>query len=103
MSIDILQGLGAYQRTLGRAVDKAPGSGAEAAPVSFASLVQDMVANTGQATRHAEAASMKAVAGKATLVDVVTSVSAAETQLETLVAVRDRVVAAYQDIMRMSI
>lgn len=102
MSIDTIQGLGAYQRTLGRAVERAPSREADT-QVSFASLVQDMVSNAGQATRNAETASLQAVAGKATLVDVVTSVSAAETQLQTLVAVRDRVVSAYQEIMRMTI
>jgi len=100
MSLSTLQGLGAYQRTLGRAVDKSSDS---APSVDFGRLVESLVADAGKATRAAETASLKAVAGKASLVDVVTSVQAAETQLESLVAVRDKVVAAYQDIMRMTI
>ena len=42
-------------------------------------------------------------AGKANMVDVVQSVNAAELTLDTVVAVRDKVVAAYQSIMNMPI
>ena len=42
-------------------------------------------------------------AGKADVVDVVTAVAESEAALETLVAVRDRVIAAYEEIMRMPI
>jgi flagellar hook-basal body complex protein FliE len=44
-----------------------------------------------------------AAAGEAELLDVVTAVSAAEISLETVVAVRDEVVRAYQEILRMPI
>ena len=43
------------------------------------------------------------VQGKANMVDVVQSVNAAEITLDTVVAVRDKVVAAYQSIMNMPI
>jgi flagellar hook-basal body complex protein FliE len=43
------------------------------------------------------------LAGKAELSDVIAAVSQAEVSLQTVVAVRDKVIAAYQDIMRMGI
>jgi flagellar hook-basal body complex protein FliE len=43
------------------------------------------------------------VAGKAELIDVVTAISSAEASLETVMAVRDQVISAYQEIMRMPI
>jgi flagellar hook-basal body complex protein FliE len=43
------------------------------------------------------------MAGKAELIDVVTAISSAETSLETVMAVRDQVINAYQEIMRMPI
>ncbi len=43
------------------------------------------------------------VQGNAELIDVVTAISAAEASLETMLAVRDQVIAAYQEIMRMPI
>ncbi len=46
---------------------------------------------------------MAAAAGKSDIVDVVTAISAAESSLETVVAVRDQVIQAYQEILRMPI
>ncbi|MEJ0043628.1 MAG: flagellar hook-basal body complex protein FliE [Rhizomicrobium sp.] len=43
------------------------------------------------------------VAGQANIVDVVNAVNQAEITLDTVVAVRDKVVAAYQSIMNMPI
>jgi flagellar hook-basal body complex protein FliE len=50
-----------------------------------------------------EQAATSQVSGKANVVDVVNSVNAAEITLDTVVAVRDKVVAAYQSIMNMPI
>ncbi len=50
-----------------------------------------------------ESMSAKAIAGKAELHDLVTAVTNAELTLQTVVAIRDRVVTAYQDIARMPI
>ena len=42
-------------------------------------------------------------AGKANIVDVVTAVAETEVAIDTLVSVRDKVVSAYEEIMRMPI
>jgi flagellar hook-basal body complex protein FliE len=46
---------------------------------------------------------MQGVAGNVDIRDVVMAVNNAEVTLQTVVAVRDKVIAAYQDIMRMPI
>jgi flagellar hook-basal body complex protein FliE len=43
------------------------------------------------------------VHGKAALIDVATSISSAQSSLETVMAVRDQVISAYQEMMRMAI
>ena len=43
------------------------------------------------------------VAGQADIVDVVNSVNSAELTLDTVMAVRDKVIAAYQTVMQMPI
>jgi flagellar hook-basal body complex protein FliE len=43
------------------------------------------------------------VQGKANLVDVVTAISSAQTNLDTMISVRDQMIAAYQQIMNMAI
>jgi flagellar hook-basal body complex protein FliE len=80
-----------------------PNAGGPASGTGFATMLQgalDTVAQTGKA---AEAQALAAASGKADIVDVVTAVAESEAALETLVAVRDRVIAAYEDIMRMPI
>ena len=55
------------------------------------------------AGHEADAQSMKAIAGGGNLTEVATAVSHAELALQTAVSIRDRVVQAYQDVMRMPI
>ena len=50
-----------------------------------------------------EQAATQQASGKGNIVDVVNSVNAAEITFDTVVAVRDKVVAAYQSIMNMPI
>jgi flagellar hook-basal body complex protein FliE len=54
-------------------------------------------------TRQADAMSAAGLTGQAGVTEVVLAVSRAELALQTAVAVRDRVVAAYQDVMRMPV
>ncbi|MEA3025273.1 MAG: flagellar hook-basal body complex protein FliE, partial [Alphaproteobacteria bacterium] len=42
-------------------------------------------------------------AGKANIVDVVTAVAESEVAIDTLVSVRDKVISAYEEIMKMPI
>ncbi|MHA1567701.1 MAG: flagellar hook-basal body complex protein FliE [Alphaproteobacteria bacterium] len=76
----------------------APGSGA-----SFASLLRDTAASAVEAGQHADKISAAAIDGKAGVAEVVTAVANAELTLQTVVAIRDRVVEAYQEILRMPI
>ena len=68
---------------------------------------QELVGTALDAARDtgyiAEAVSTKGLAGKADMSEVVTAVANAETALNTVVAVRDRVINAYQDIIKMPI
>jgi flagellar hook-basal body complex protein FliE len=69
----------------------------------FGDMLKSVMSDTVSASRHAESQMAAQVQGKAELVDVVTAISAAETSLETVMAVRDQVISAYQEIMRMPI
>lgn len=53
--------------------------------------------------RGADTAASQALTGQGSVTDVVLAVSRAEIALQTATAVRDRVVSAYQDVMRMPI
>lgn len=77
-------------------------AGAEGA-TSFQSLLQNALNDATQSSRAAETQMAAHAQGKAELVDVVTAVASAEASLETVMAVRDQVIQAYQEIMRMPI
>jgi flagellar hook-basal body complex protein FliE len=69
----------------------------------FAQMLQQFAGNAASTARGSEKMMMQAAAGRADLVDVVTAISESEAALESLVAVRDKVIAAYEEIMRMPI
>jgi flagellar hook-basal body complex protein FliE len=81
----------------------APGIAGTGTGGGFGSMIESMVSETAGSLRNAETQSVKQIGGKGDLIDVVTAIGAAETALDTVVAVRDRVVSAYSDIMRMQI
>ena len=69
----------------------------------FSDFLADVVKNSVSTMKQGEQMASQQVAGQANIVDVVNSVNAAELTLDTVVAVRDKVVAAYQSIMSMPI
>ena len=88
------------------AARKAAAPGLEApgkAEDGFAGLVKQAAQSTIDSLKQGEAATLQAAAGKADIAQVVTAVSNAEVTLQTAVAVRDRVIQAYLDIIRMPI
>lgn len=100
MSFDALAAAKAYanaaQAPLGS--DKSAVSGPD-----FGKMVADAARETEQTLKTAETASAEMARGDAELVDVVTAVTAAETTLETVVTIRNEVIKAYQEVMRMPV
>lgn len=94
-----LSRLGADAGNPARAVVGAPAADGP----SFSAILKDVVAAVSQAGAHADLQTKAAAMGKANMVDVVTAVAESETAISTLVAVRDKVIAAYEDILKMPI
>lgn len=94
----------AYQRAAKGVVpqpqtDAAP----ETSPGAFADLVKGAAQSAIETAQAGEKMSMAALQGKADISQVVTAVAEAEVTLQTVVAVRDKVMEAYNDIIRMPI
>jgi flagellar hook-basal body complex protein FliE len=70
---------------------------------SFGQLLKNVVNSVTDAGRASDAQTQTMAAGKANIVDVVTAVAETETAIDTVVSVRDKVIAAYEEIMRMPI
>ncbi len=69
----------------------------------FAEMVKDAANGAVSTMMEGERQSLQAAAGAADLNEVVMAVSKAEVTLQTVVSVRDKVINAYQEILRMPI
>ncbi len=69
----------------------------------FASMLAESVQSVVDTGRVSEQLSRNMVDGKANVVDVVTAISQTEMAMESMVTIRDRVISAYEEIMRMPI
>jgi flagellar hook-basal body complex protein FliE len=87
---------------LGAAGRSSPLTGASGGG-DFSAFLKGAVDSVAQSGKNAESQALSVANGKADIVDVVTAVAESEAAMETLVAVRDRVISAYEDIMRMPI
>ncbi len=83
-----------------------PETGAsEAAPGApdFAQMVTSAVESVVESGQIAEQTSLAGISGKTDPVSVVTAVAETELALETMVSIRDKVISAYEEILRMPI
>jgi flagellar hook-basal body complex protein FliE len=81
-----------------RAVSEMTGEGA-----NFGSMLKDALGSVVAAGKASDAQSQALVTGKANIVDVVTAVAETETAVQAMVSVRDKMINAYEEIIRMQI
>ena len=96
---------GAYA-SLARLVDPSAaglGKGEGATTPNFGSLLKDAIGSVVDAGRKSDTQTQALASGKSNIVDVVTAVSETEVAVEAMVSVRDKVISAYEEIMRMPI
>jgi flagellar hook-basal body complex protein FliE len=91
----------AYQSIANIGSASATASPAAAPGGNFSDFLSGAIKDSIQSIGQGEQAAQSQVTGKSNIVDVVNSVNSAELTLDTVVAVRDKVVAAYQSIMTM--
>jgi flagellar hook-basal body complex protein FliE len=102
MTVSLTDALAAYRNAANALGNQGPEPAKEGG-ADFSNLVKDAIGTAANSMARGEKLSAQSVAGKAELTDVVTAVTSAELTLQTVVAVRDRVISAYQEIMRMPI
>lgn len=111
MTVSFNQAANAYRdatRVAERIVSETGGGGAAAtqstpSKPAFTDLLGSSLEASRDAAYQGEVLSSKSIANGAELHELVTAVSNAELTLNTVVAVRDKVINAYQDIIKMPI
>ena len=95
--------------SLAKLVTPDMGGGAKAAGAiaggekNFSSMLKDAMGSVMEAGKKSDGQAQAMATGKANVVDVVTAVAETEVAIDALVAVRDRVIQSYEEIMRMPI
>jgi len=104
MTINIAAGAAAYANAAKTLGSTAGVSGAvKGTGGGFAEMLQGALQDVAGTLKQGEAASVGAVTGKADINHVVTAVNNAELTLQTVLAVRDKVLSAYTEIMHMTV
>ena len=70
---------------------------------SFGAMLKDAIGSVVEAGKKSDAQTAAVANGKANIVDVVSAVAETEVAVDAVVAVRDKVIQAYEEIMRMPI
>ncbi len=87
----------------GKAAAGGAAGGSPAPGGDFGKLLADQLQGVMDAGKTSDKMSMDLVNGKGNVVDVVTAISQTELAMESMVTVRDKVISAYEEIMRMPI
>jgi flagellar hook-basal body complex protein FliE len=78
------------------------GDAAQSGP-NFGSVLKDVMQQVTEIGRKSDVQSQAVAMGKANMIDVVTAVAESETAIQALVSVRDKVIEAYEEILKMPI
>ena len=104
MTLESSNAISAYNSALNRLKETPGNSGSGRVIVNdFTQMVKNFAESAVEVGKRSEVQSAAAAAGKADLNSVVVAVAEAELTLNTVVAVRDKVLEAYREILRMPI
>jgi flagellar hook-basal body complex protein FliE len=103
-TIDALNAANAYRNQLKLMQNSGAPESTEDNKPSFSQMVEGAVKESMDTQYAAEAKQVESLTtGNVELADLVTAVSNADLTLNTVVAIRDRVITAYEDIIKMPI
>lgn len=106
-SVSASSAVNAYARVQGggssTSLDGVDDGGSASGLSGFGATLERAMHEVVETGHEADLKSAQGIAGEASVTDVVTAVSRAQLALQSTVAIRDRVVQAYQDVMKMQI
>ena len=106
MTVAMGTGISAYtdaMKRLGSGAGGAESAGAGASGGEFADLLKSTLHDAIGTEHTAETTGIRAASGKADITNMISAVNNAELTLQSVVAIRDKVVQAYQQILQMPV
>ncbi len=102
MVVNVGDALAAYRQSPG-AMSAGKASATESGGGSFADALKSFATDAVGTMKEGEEAAAAAATGKADLASTVASINSAEMMLTQVVSIRDKIIAAYQEISRTAI
>lgn len=103
MVMNIANVLSAYKQADGNALLGKGGGNVAQAGDSFSDVLSNFLGDAVDSVKKGEQLAAQGAMGKADLQEVILAVSDAEMMMQTVSAIRDKVVSAYQEVLRTSI
>ncbi len=104
MVINVANALSAYRQMGSSGMAKGAAETASSSSVgSFSDTLKDFVTDAVDSVRKGEDMAAKGAVGKADMQEVIMAVSNAEMMMSTITSIRDKVITAYQEIIRTSV
>ncbi len=103
MAINFTEAVRAYEKIARQDSIQGPDIAQSKGGTGFSDALREATESAVSSLREGEAQSLQAAAGTADINDVVMAVGKAEMTLQTVVTLRDKVIGAYQEILRMPI
>jgi flagellar hook-basal body complex protein FliE len=103
MAINFTEAVRAYEKIARQDSIQGPDIAQPKGGTGFSDALREATESAVSSLREGEAQTLQAAAGTADINDVVMAVGKAEMTLQTVVALRDKVIGAYQEILRMPI
>lgn len=103
MVMNVTDALAAYRQTMGGAVSGAKAKTLDTVGSNFEDTLKSFVGDAIHSLKDGEQAAAAGASGKANLQEVVLALNNAELMMQSIVAIRDKLVNAYQEIIRTAI
>ena len=105
MATSIVSAASAYANVARLAADPSAALGKPGAEATgdFSAMLKEAIGAVSEAGKNSDNQTRAMANGKSNMVDVVTAVSETEVAIDAVIAVRDKVISAYEDIMKMPI
>lgn len=103
MVMNVADALSAYKQGGNLSGNAGVGTTEAGSGQSFSDVLKNYAGDAVKTLEGGESAAADAATGKANIASVVTAISSAELMLQTVTAIRDKVIAAYQDVTKTAI
>ncbi len=104
MVMNVSDALSAYRQTMANtSPTSGAGAGQAAGGSSFADTLKSFVSDTVSDLHTAEKMTAEGASGKANVQDIVMAMTKAEVDFTALNSIRDKLISAYQEVMRTSV